>query len=203
MSAVKLIIIFVAAYLLGSLPFGIWIGKVFHHIDIREHGSHSSGGTNAIRVLGIKWGLLVMLLDAAKGSVACLLPTLIDSDIHPIFLGVAAIIGHAYPIFAEFKGGKSVATSAGVAFALHPLYLTLLLILFGVILYLTSMVSVASVTAIFAAAVASLWLDDPIFSIFVWLIFLFVAYRHRANFKRIREGKENSLNFGLHLLEKK
>lgn len=188
---------------MGSIPFGIWIGKIFHQIDIRDHGSHSSGGTNAIRVLGWRSGLLVMFLDALKGGLACLLPYLFNSDIHPIFIGVAAIIGHAYPIFANFKGGKSVATSAGVAFALHPIYLTLLLVFFGAVLYLTSMVSVASVSAILLAAVTSLWLNDPIFSIFVWLVFVFIVYRHRSNFKRIHQGKENSINFGLHLLEKK
>lgn len=196
------LIIIILAYLLGSMPFGIWVGKIFHNIDIREHGSKSSGGTNAIRVLGLKWGLLVMLLDAVKGSVACLLPALFHSNIHPIFIGAIAIIGHSYPIFANFKGGKSVATSAGVAFAMHPVYLCLLLVFFGVVLFLTSMVSVASVSAIFVAAITSLWLGDPIFSVFVWLVFIFVAYRHRANFQRIREGTENSLNFGLHLLEK-
>ena len=112
-------IIFILAYLLGSIPSGLIVGKVFYNTDIREHGSGNLGGTNTFRVLGVKAGLIVTIADILKGTLSASLPFLFSQfttipDIHPLLVGVFAVIGHMYPIFAGFRGGKAVATSAGV-----------------------------------------------------------------------------------------
>lgn len=194
---VKLISMFLLAYLLGSIPAGVWVGKLLYKTDIREHGSGNSGTTNAFRVLGKQAGIMVLLVDVLKGTAAGLLPLLFNVDIHPMIIGIAAIIGHVFPIFAKFKGGKAVATSAGVAIAYNPLFLLVMVAIFLILLYVTSMVSFASVTTLILAFFASLFLQDWIFSTMVFIIMVLVVVRHKENIKRIREGKENKVPFGL------
>ena len=143
----NIVILILLAYLLGSIPSALWIGKLFYKIDIREHGSGNLGGTNTFRILGLKAGLIVSIMDILKGTAATLLPLLpfvTDTNIHPLILGVVAVIGHMYPIFAKFKGGKAVATSGGVLLAYHwPIFL-LMLLSFFIVLKLTKMVSFTS-----------------------------------------------------------
>ncbi len=110
-------LIILCAYLIGSIPSGLWIGKIFYKTDIREHGSGNLGATNTFRILGKKAGLVVTVMDVLKGTAAVLLVTLpvfVDVTIHSLILGLVAVIGHMFPIFANFRGGKAVATSAGV-----------------------------------------------------------------------------------------
>lgn len=194
---IKTFILFLLAYLLGSIPSGVWIGKLFYKKDIRQYGSGNSGATNAFRVLGKKPGFFVALLDVLKGTAAALLPVLFHVPISGIIIGAAAIIGHVYPIFAQFKGGKAVATSAGVALAYNPFFLLAAVAVFLVILYTSSMVSLASVGTFIIASVAILWIPDWYFRGFIWLITALIVFRHTSNMKRILKGTENRVPFGL------
>lgn len=197
------IILILTAYLLGSIPSGVWIGKAFYKTDIRNHGSGNSGTTNTFRVLGKGAGTVVLIMDIAKGTLAVLLPVWFSLSIHPMIFGLFAIIGHVYPIFAGFKGGKAVATTAGVALGVQPLFVFILILLFAAILYTSSMVSLASVVTFVVAAIASLFIGDWVFSMIVWLAMLLVVVRHRPNIDRIRKGEENKVPFGLNKPEKK
>ena len=114
-------IIVILAYLLGSIPSGLIVGKLFYGVDIREHGSGNLGGTNTFRTLGVKAGLIVTTADILKGTLAAALPVWFGSDMHPLAAGIIAVIGHMYPVFAGFKGGKAVATSGGVVLFYAPL----------------------------------------------------------------------------------
>lgn len=187
----------VIAYLLGSIPSGVWIGKLFYQKDIREYGSGNTGATNTFRILGVKAGIVALILDVLKGTAATLLPIYLNTNIHPVFIGVFAILGHIYSAYIHFKGGKAVATSAGVALALHPIFLLIFVGVFLIILFLSSTVSLASISAVFLAAIGSLFIDDPLFSVVVWFLALIILYLHRENIKRLRKGTESKVPFGL------
>ncbi|GEL66344.1 glycerol-3-phosphate 1-O-acyltransferase PlsY [Marinilactibacillus psychrotolerans] len=189
-------IMFLLAYLLGSIPSGVWIGKLFYKTDVREHGSGNSGTTNTFRVLGKKAGIIVLVLDILKGTLAALLPMWLGSDVHPMVVGLFAVIGHVYPIFAKFKGGKAVATSAGIALGAQPIFLLCLAVLWGAVLYTSSMVSLASIIAVIIGAIASLFLGDPLFALIVWVAMIIVIVRHKSNIGRIKNGTENKVPFG-------
>lgn len=113
--------IFISAYLLGSIPFALVVGKLFFQADIRNHGSGNLGATNSVRILGKKAGLMVLSGDVSKGALAASLPILFHLDIEPLYVGFVAVIGHCFPIFAGFKGGKAVATTFGVLLFVNPL----------------------------------------------------------------------------------
>lgn len=187
----------ILAYLLGSIPTGVWVGNAFYKKDIRNYGSGNTGATNTYRILGPKAGTIALIGDVLKGTLATLLPFLFQTDIHPIFIGVFAILGHVYPLFLKFKGGKAVATSAGVALAIHPIFVLIFIGVFLLVLLTTSMVSVASMTAVTAAAIGSLFIDDPIFSVVIWGLALLIIYLHRSNISRIRNHSESRVPFGL------
>ncbi|MDN6326682.1 MAG: glycerol-3-phosphate 1-O-acyltransferase PlsY [Alkalibacterium sp.] len=191
------ITLMIVAYLLGSIPSGVWIGKAFFQTDIRNHGSGNSGTTNTYRILG-KWaGTIVLVMDIAKGTIAALLPIWFGLTIHPMIIGLLAIIGHVYPIFAKFKGGKAVATTAGVALGAQPLFVLVMILLFGIILYTSSMVSLASVLTFIVAALTAFITGDWMFTLIVWLAMILVVVRHKENIARIRKGEENKVPFGL------
>lgn len=190
-------IVIILAYLIGSIPSGLWIGQLFYKTDIRQHGSGNLGATNTFRVLGKKAGAVVTVMDILKGTLATLLPTfaiLSNSHVHPLVAGVIAVVGHMFPIFAKFRGGKAVATSAGVLLGYHWPIFVILLIAFLLCLKAFKMVSLASM---FAAIVAFIYgltyavLDQEylLFAV-VTALATFVIYRHRANIKRIKEGTE-------------
>ena len=144
---IKEISVLILAYLLGSIPSGLWIGKIFFHINLREHGSGNTGTTNTFRILGKKAGIIVFAIDFLKGTLAVLLPTFFGiQGISPMVFGLLAVLGHTFPIFAGFKGGKAVATSAGVLLGFSPILLLILAVYFVASLYLTSMISFSSVT---------------------------------------------------------
>lgn len=116
----KILVMILIAYLLGSIPTGLWIGKFFYHTNLREHGSGNTGTTNTFRVLGVKAGIVTFVIDMLKGTLAALLPLIFGvSGVSPVLIGLFAIIGHTFPLFAQFKGGKAVATSAGVLLDMH------------------------------------------------------------------------------------
>jgi acyl phosphate:glycerol-3-phosphate acyltransferase len=183
-------IIILLAYLLGSIPSGLIIGKFFYGTDIREHGSGNLGGTNTFRTLGIKAGLIVTSMDILKGTLATILPLLFASDMHMLLAGVFAVVGHMFPIFAGFRGGKAVATSAGVLLGYAPLLFILLIIVFFICLYLSKYVSLSSMLAGIFAFIYALFTRDIPLIIVVGLLTTFVIYRHRANIVRIKNGTE-------------
>lgn len=193
----ELILLLLIAYLLGSIPSGLWVGKLFYNTDIREHGSGNLGGTNTFRVLGKKAGLVVTLLDILKGTAAVslvLLPIFSNVNINPLILGVLAVIGHMYPIFARFKGGKAVATSGGVLLGYNWPVFVLVFITFFIILKLTKMVSLSSMIVAIVGFLYSIFYyfrtGDFYLIILIGLFGSFIFYRHRANIGRIKAGTE-------------
>ncbi|PLR78586.1 glycerol-3-phosphate acyltransferase [Bacillus sp. V3-13] len=178
-------LIILLAYLLGSIPSGLIIGKVFYGTDIRQHGSGNLGGTNTFRTLGVKAGLIVTIADILKGTLAASLPVLFGSDLHPLLTGVVSVIGHMYPLFAGFRGGKAVATSGGVLLFYAPPMFVIILLIFFISLYITKYVSLSSMTAAIGAVVYAIFFGDLPLIIVVSILGIFVFYRHRANIKRI------------------
>ena len=189
-------IVIVLAYLLGSIPSGIWIGKYFYQTDIRKYGSGNSGTTNTFRVLGKKAGIIVLIMDMLKGSAATLLPIWLGVEIHPLLAGVVAALGHTYPLFAGFKGGKAVATSAGIMLAYNPLFFGEAIIAFVIYLYFSRMVSLSSILVSFTAVVLSFFFNDWPLTLVTILLTIFIIYRHRSNMYRIRNGTESKVPFG-------
>jgi len=194
----------IVAYLLGSIPSAVWIGKRFHGIDVREHGSGNAGTTNTIRVLGWKTGIPVLLIDLAKGWLASMLPVFLhmaepESSLMTnlqIIGGVTAIIGHIFPIFAGFRGGKGVATVFGVLLALQfPLTLSCFAV-FLIVLLITGIVSVSSMSAGLAFPILLFTVFDTpslIFKVFSVLVALALIITHRKNIERLLKGEEKKL----------
>ncbi|EMW5590740.1 glycerol-3-phosphate 1-O-acyltransferase PlsY [Enterococcus faecium] len=210
----KLILLLILAYLLGSIPSGVWIGKLFFKKDIRQHGSGNTGTTNTFRVLGKTAGIVVLLMDILKGTLATCLPMIFHlSGINPLWFGVCAILGHTFPIFAGFKGGKAVATSAGMLLGFNPVFFVYSCIIFIVSLFCTSMVSLSSMisavlitlSTIVLPYVAPVILAKPnwLLTIIAFLVSSFIFYRHKDNIKRIRNHTENRIPFGLNSSKKK
>ncbi|WP_071395043.1 glycerol-3-phosphate 1-O-acyltransferase PlsY [Bacillus tuaregi] len=183
-------IIVILAYLLGSIPSGLIIGKKFFGVDIRQHGSGNLGGTNTFRVLGVKAGLTVTIADILKGTLAAALPFFFQSEMHYLLAGIFAVIGHTYPIFAGFRGGKAVATSAGVLLWYAPLMFIIMIIGFFISLYITKYVSLSSMFGGLVALIYSIIVQDIPLIIVVSILVSFVVYRHRANIKRIIDKTE-------------
>lgn len=209
----KLVALFIIAYLLGSIPAGVWIGKLFFKKDIRTFGSGNTGTTNTFRVLGKKAGMAVFAIDLLKGTLATCLPLLAHVDnIDPLWFGLAAIVGHTFPIFAGFKGGKAVATSAGMLLGYSPTFFLYCAVIFFTILYISSMVSLTSmlsaalitVSTIIVPKVAPgiLHTQSWLFTIILTALTIFIVYRHRENIQRIMAGNENRVSFGLNKQDK-
>lgn len=193
------------AYLLGSIPTSVWLGKAKYGIDVREHGSKNAGATNTFRVLGKKPGIVVLTIDILKGLVAVLLPFFAgigswesESLIHvKLVCALLAVIGHVLPIFAGFKGGKGVATSLGVIIGVHPSAAAICLALFLIVFIAFQFVSLGAIVAaisfpllvIFVFQATSFWLIT--FSI---VLSVAVIFAHRKNILRLWKGEENRMN---------
>lgn len=184
------VIIILLSYLLGSVPFALLVGKIGYGIDIRQHGSGNLGGTNTFRTLGKKAGFIVSAADVLKGTLAASLPVILNADLHPLVAGVPAVIGHCYPIFAKFKGGKAVATSGGVLLFAEPLLFLLVLLTFFLSLYISKYVSLSSIMAGIGSVILSLFLADNITTYILIGFTLFLLYRHRQNIVRIAKRTE-------------
>lgn len=195
---------FVLAYLLGSIPSAVWIGKRFHNIDVRQHGSGNAGATNVIRVIGWKTGIPVMIIDAAKGWLASMLPVFLNlaepcsallTNLQ-ILTGVVAIIGHIFPLLAGFRGGKGVATFFGILLALQPLLTMGCIVVFLGVLLITGIVSISSISAgvAFPILLFSIF-DNPsmVFKIFSILVAITLLITHRKNIGRLLRGEESKL----------
>lgn len=206
-------ILLIVAYLLGSIPSGLWIGKYFFNKNLRDYGSGNTGTTNTFRVLGKTAGIIVFLIDFFKGTLAVLLPIWLHAQgISPIVFGLLAVLGHTFPIFAEFKGGKAVATSAGMLLGFAPVFCLYLLAVFTLTLFLSSMVSLSSVVAGAFAIISALIFPafsfilpdyDLLFTLIIVFLGVFVIIRHKDNLTRIRQKRENLVPFGLNLTKQK
>jgi len=197
----KLGLIFILAYLIGAFPSGVIIGRVFCHKDPRDAGSHNIVTTNSYRVLGPIAGTVVLCLDILKGTLAASLPIIFNLHSHSLILivGMAAVFGHAYSIFIKFKGGKAVATSAGILLAYNPPFFLIASAIFVSLILITSMVSIASMLGItLVTIIAFTYYQDPLLEVITVIVLLFFFYRHRENIQRIRKGTENLVPFGLY-----
>lgn len=202
----KTIFCIVIGYILGSIPFALVIGKTFYHTDVRTKGSGNLGGTNAGRVLGKKAGISVIVLDILKVVVAVWIASYVSKSA-AVLTGLACCVGHCYPIFAHFKGGKAVATMFGFLLAVsifvfkNAFYFLCPAIMFLIVLYLFKMVSLASICAALSSSLmitAMDWAVDPdciLMIIGSWLLTLLVIYRHRTNIVKVREGKEGKIKW--------
>lgn len=185
----------VIAYILGSIPFALVVGKVGYNIDVREHGSGNLGATNAFRVLGVKAGSIVVLADILKGTIAVVIPLLLDVDVYRLVIGLFAVLGHTYPLFARFKGGKAVATSGGIILGISPLLFAAILFSFLTTLYFSKYVSLASMVTGVVTIIVSLFIRDIGLIIIVSALTAFIFYRHKDNIKRIRNKTEPKITW--------
>lgn len=195
----------VLAYVCGSIPTSVWWGRAFFGIDVREHGSRNAGATNTFRVLGPKAGVPVLLIDILKGFLPVrLLPnfTELEPDTAPwmwfrVALVSAAVIGHLYPVFAGFKGGKGVATSLGGVLAVHPGAAAICVAVFAVVFLLSRYVSLGSLCAAVAFPLAVIVVYKEFSAVkigFAVVLCLLVFYTHRENIGRLLRGEENRMS---------
>ncbi len=204
MTFVFIAILAVLAYLLGSIPSAVWVGQAFYGIDVRDYGSGNAGATNTFRVLGKKAGVGVLLMDVLKGFTAASLVNYIPA-IHPVLqktwyinvqllFGLSAVVGHLFPIFAGFKGGKGIATLFGMLIAIHYISALACLGIFVFILFATRFVSLSSISAAIMFPIQLIWIfkrHEPLFIAFGVCAALMVILTHRKNINRLLAGNEN------------
>lgn len=198
------LLLIVLAYLIGSVPSSVWVGRYFFNIDIRDYGSGNAGATNTYRILGPKWGTIVMVADMLKGIVAVklalLLPDYVESDIRltnlQVGLGLAAVVGHIFPIWADFRGGKGVATLFGLVLGISPLTALSCSGVFLFVLYLTRFVSLSSILASVAFPVFILIVfnvENDMYRVFAIAVALMVVLTHQKNIGRLLRGSESKV----------
>ena len=199
----------ILAYLLGSIPTAVWIGKYFYGIDVREYGSGNAGATNTFRVLGKKAGIPVMLIDILKGWTATNLAYLIGMSItgphhsvqfvnYQLALGITAVMGHLFPIFAGFRGGKGIATLTGMILAVHVQASLVCILVFLIVLLVTRYVSLSSIAAGFTFPLSTIFIFHvSVRSIIVYgmCICVLILVTHQKNIERLMKGKESKVNF--------
>lgn len=202
MQIFKIIIACLLGYLIGSIPWALVVGKLFYKTDIREHGSGNLGGTNAGRVLGKKAGISVTVLDALKAAIVVAVCALYLPSA-TVLAGLATCIGHCFPIFAHFKGGKAVATTFGYLlsisiFVTHEIAFMFVIpvCIFFLILAISKMVSLSSIISLISATIITFFVQkDLIISLSILILTVFVTYRHKANIIRIIQGKEKKITW--------
>lgn len=193
-------VLIVAAYLFGSLSPSVMLGRLVRGVDVRRHGSGNAGATNAFRVLGVKLGIVVLLLDVLKGFLPVLAARMLVSPGMIVLVGLAAMAGHNWSLFLRGRGGKGVATGAGVLLAMMPVTLAVLVGIFVVVLLSTSVVSLASLTAAIALPILALVTGKPVpYLAFSLVAALVVVYSHRGNIRRLlrREEPRSGLSWRL------
>lgn len=197
-------LLIVLAYLVGSIPTSVWVSQHFFNIDIRDYGSGNAGATNTYRVLGPKWGTMVMVTDMIKGilavKLALLLPEYADNEVNlqnlQTGLGLAAVVGHIFPIWADFRGGKGVATLFGLVLGISPWTALGCVAIFIAVLYLTRFVSLSSILASIAFPVFILVIfnvENPAYRIFAISVALMVLLTHQKNIGRLLSGSESKV----------
>lgn len=203
MITANLIIAIILAYLIGSIPTSVWIGRAFYNVDVRKEGSGNAGATNTIRVLGVKAGIPVLILDIFKGWLAVYIanffwdgsltfPDLIDFK---IILACAAVLGHVFPIYVGFKGGKGIATLLGIGLALFPYGALIAVGIFTIVLLITGYVSLSSIIASVTFPLVELLLlgnyEYLSLNILAIAVAIFVPLTHRKNIRRLLNGEES------------
>ena len=200
----KELLLILLAYLIGSIPTALLISKRFFGIDIRDYGSGNMGATNTFRVLGSRYGTMVMAFDILKGMGAVALYNFIPYYLHNdldrtnfmLGLGLAAVVGHIFPIFAGFKGGKGVATLLGMVLAVQPIIAISCIGVFVLVLYLTRYVSLSSILAAVALPICVLWIwneHEVLYRVFALLVAILVVFTHQKNIGRILRGVESRM----------
>ena len=200
----KEVLFILFAYLIGSIPTAVWISRYFFGVDIREYGSGNSGATNTFRVLGSKWGCIVMSVDVLKGVIATSLYIVLPFYMHNewdrtnlmVGLGLAAVVGHIFPLWADFRGGKGVATLFGMILAIQPLVALYCVGVFLLCLYLTRFVSLSSILASIAFMVLILFIfneKEPLYRAFAIAVALLVILTHQKNISRLLRGSESKI----------
>jgi len=198
------VLLIVIAYLLGSIPTAVWVSKFFFGFDIREYGSGNSGATNTYRVLGPKWGTLVMAGDMLKAIIAVklafLLPYSFENDVYlvnmQLGLGLAAVVGHIFPIWAEFRGGKGVASLFGMVLGIQPNVALCCVGVFILVLYLTRWVSLSSILASIAFPIFILVIfnePEKLYRVFALTVAMLVLLTHQKNIGRLIKGSESKV----------
>ncbi|HAR5207694.1 TPA: glycerol-3-phosphate 1-O-acyltransferase PlsY [Staphylococcus aureus] len=199
-----IIVMLLLSYLIGAFPSGFVIGKLFFKKDIRQFGSGNTGATNSFRVLGRPAGFLVTFLDIFKGFITVFfplwLPVHADGPISTFFtngliVGLFAILGHVYPVYLKFQGGKAVATSAGVVLGVNPILLLILAIIFFIVLKIFKYVSLASIVAAICCVIGSLIIQDYILLVVSFLVSIILIIRHHSNIARIFRGEEPKIKW--------
>lgn len=195
----------VVAYLIGSVSTSVWIGRIFYHKDVRQFGSHNAGTTNTIRTLGVAPGIVVLIIDAFKGWAAVkldflfLTPATMEWRMYfDVALALAVVLGHVFPVYTGFKGGKGVATLMGVVLAIYPEAFVASVLIFTLVFVLSRYVSLASILAAIAFPFLEIFLfrqTDPVLRYFSIFIGLFIIITHRKNIGRLLEGNESKLSF--------
>lgn len=203
---ILIIILFsILSYLLGSLPSSIWLSRVLHGIDIREHGSGNAGATNTFRVLGSKTGLMVLALDIIKGITASSLVLFLGSLAHgtdryiniQLLFGLCAVLGHLFPIYENFRGGKGIATLLGMVIGINYILALSCIALFLVVLFLTRYVSLSSILATISFPIFAIFVlkrDEPLLIAFGIVAVIIVILTHQKNIKNLIAGEENKAN---------
>lgn len=213
----SLLVVFILCYLVGAIPSSLWMGKIFYKTDIRKHGSGNAGATNTFRILGWKAGSIVLLFDFGKG----LLCTAVISqlaysigdgpisfhpawDVDPMLLilsGMAAVIGHMFPVYANFNGGKGAATACGMLYGIEPISISITLAIFLIVMFSSRYVSLGSIAGAIAYPLSQLilrywigWDIDGSIIIFSSAIALGIIIKHKGNIKRLLEGTENRVS---------
>lgn len=187
---------------MGSIPTSVWIGKIFYGVDVREHGSGNAGATNTIRVLGYKAGIPVFIIDALKGWLAIFMskvvfgyfPEIEMSNIIPVIAAASVVLGHIFPVFAGFRGGKGVATLLGVGFGLIPIPALIALTIFIIVLLISGYVSLSSIMAAVTLPFVTYFFvmpDNLILLLLTVAVAVFIPITHRENIKRLLSGTEN------------
>jgi acyl phosphate:glycerol-3-phosphate acyltransferase len=200
----KEVLFILFAYLIGSIPTAVWISRYFFGVDIRDYGSGNAGATNTFRVLGSKWGCIVMSVDVLKGVIATSLYIVLPFYMHNewdrtnlmVGLGLAAVVGHIFPLWADFRGGKGVATLFGMILAIQPLVALYCVGVFLLCLYLTRFVSLSSILASIAFAILILFIfneKEPLYRAFAIAVALLVILTHQKNISRLLRGSESKI----------
>lgn len=199
-----IVVMLILSYLIGAFPSGLIIGKLFFKKDIRQFGSGNTGATNSFRVLGRPAGFVVTFLDIFKGFITVFipiwLPVHVDGPISTFFtngliVGLFAILGHVYPIYLKFKGGKAVATSAGVVLGVNPILLLILAAIFFLVLKTFKYVSLSSIVAAICCVIGSLIIQDYILLAVSGIVSIILIIRHKTNIVRIFKGEEPKITW--------
>lgn len=191
----RYVLIAVLAYLLGNVQCAIILSKFKYHDDIRNHGSGNAGSTNMLRVFGLKPGLITFAGDFIKGMLAVVMGRLIAGEIGAYVASLFVVLGHDFPVFMHFKGGKGVASTFGIAWMLNPLYAVIVTVYAAIMLFLTRTVAIVSLTGVIVYLILTMLLQshNTPFVVLVAILFVLITVRHTENIKRIFTGKESKL----------